>query len=84
MSKPADGTSLIFLRRTYPILDHFEYEHLPPALRMVSAQFHDLAWSTANNRPSDPETVECLRKLLEAKDCAVRAERGRTTNTTHP
>lgn len=84
MSKPSDGTTLVYLNKTYPILQHFEYEHLPPNLRMISAQFHDLAWSTANNRPFDPETVKCLDKLLEAKDCAVRAERTRTANTTHP
>lgn len=77
MSKPTNGTDLQYFSKTYPILEHFEYEHLPSPLRLVSAQFHDLAWSTACNRPFDPETVECLRKLLEAKDCAVRAERKR-------
>lgn len=36
-------------------------------------RFHDLAWGMARTLPKGPETAAMLRKLLEAKDCAVRA-----------
>jgi hypothetical protein len=58
----------------YPILKHFEFEHLPPRLQAVSAPFHALAHKMANYLLTGPESEECLRKLLEAKDCAVRAQ----------
>jgi hypothetical protein len=49
-------------------------------LRAVSASFADLANSIAQNLPRNPERTVALRKLLDAKDCAVRptcAGRGR-------
>lgn len=55
------------------ILRHFRYEHLPPKLQEVSEPFCSLAHKLANMVPSDPELTVGLRKLLEAKDCAVRA-----------
>lgn len=58
---------------TYPILKYFAYKHLPPHLQKVSRQFSDLANDMAANLPKDPEVSVCLRRLLEAKDCAVRA-----------
>lgn len=57
----------------YPILQYFGYEHLPEPLRSVSEPFAKLALSVAEVLPSNAETSTCLRKLLEAKDCAVRA-----------
>ena len=55
------------------ILRYFEYEHLPPALAEVSMQFAEVAeWMVAELQPG-PERTAGLRKLLEAKDCAVRA-----------
>lgn len=69
------------------ILQFFEYHHLPPHLSMVSKPFHDLAWALAEGEHSPqsgavttgrgpiegPEATVALRKLLEAKDAAVRA-----------
>jgi ferritin-like protein len=55
------------------ILRHFTADHLPPDLRAVSQPICDLAHALANQLPGDPETTVALRKLLEAKDCAVRA-----------
>jgi ferritin-like protein len=55
------------------LLVFFEYDHLPQHLRVVSHPFHDVAHVMAETLPSGPETTTCLRKLLEAKDCAVRA-----------
>ena len=55
------------------LLQFFAYEHLPPHLQTVSAPFGDLARSLAASLPKNPESTVALRKLLEAKDCAVRA-----------
>jgi len=57
----------------YPILKYFEYAHLPEHLRVVSVRFAVLAYSLVDGVPSDPERAAGLRKLLEAKDCFVRA-----------
>lgn len=58
---------------TESLLQFFAYEHLPPALREVSAPFGELAQRIATTLPRNPERTVALRKLLEAKDCAVRA-----------
>jgi len=54
------------------LLQYFTYAHLPPHLAEVSKPFADLAEVVAD-LPSSPEVTVALRKLLEAKDCAVRA-----------
>lgn len=59
--------------KMYPILRYFEYDHLPPKLQGVSKPFCDLAHEMALELPYNPETSSGLRKLLEAKDCAVRS-----------
>jgi hypothetical protein len=51
----------------------FEYKHLPMHLQAVSAPFHDLALHIVDTTPSSAEQSAGLRKLLEAKDCIVRA-----------
>jgi hypothetical protein len=55
------------------ILKFFKYEHLPETLRAVSKPFCDLANHIATTIPSCAERSVALRKLLEAKDAAVRA-----------
>lgn len=55
------------------ILRFFSFEHLPASLQEVSRPFCELAHRTAE-RSSNAETTVALRKLLEAKDAAVRAE----------
>lgn len=55
------------------MLQFFNYEHLPPHLQTVSKPFCDLAQSIVATVPMNPERTVALRKLLEAKDCAVRA-----------
>lgn len=69
------------------LLQFFAYEHLPPHLQLVSKPFHDLAHAIVNGDncaesgtvtigsplPANAERTVALRKLLEAKDCAVRA-----------
>lgn len=56
-----------------PMLQFFQYAHLPDHLRAVSAPFWNLAQHVVDNLPRNPERTVALRKLLEAKDCAVRA-----------
>lgn len=57
---------------TEAILRYFEYGHLPPKLQEVSKPFHGIAWDMAA-RLQGNELTAGLRKLLEAKDCMVRA-----------
>jgi hypothetical protein len=56
-----------------PMLQFFEYKHLPTHLGEISKAFHDLAVKLINDLPRNPERTVMLRKMLEAKDCAVRA-----------
>ena len=58
---------------TEALLRFFEFAHLPDNLREVSRPFCELAHEMAESLPANAETTTCLRKLLEAKDCAVRA-----------
>lgn len=69
------------------ILQFFEYKHLPPNLQAVSMPFCNLAHAIVKGDncpesgtctfggplPRNPERTVALRKLLEAKDAAVRA-----------
>ena len=57
----------------YPVLNFFRYEHLPQHLQDVSKPFSDLAYKIAISTSRNGETAVALRKLLEAKDAAVRA-----------
>lgn len=54
------------------VLQFFEFDHLPPHLAAISRPFSRLAQLVAAGS-SNPETTVALRKLLEAKDAAVRA-----------
>lgn len=55
------------------VLKFFEYGHLPEKLQAISKPFCDLAKEVADRAPENQETTVALRKLLEAKDAAVRA-----------
>ena len=60
------------------ILQFFEYEHLPAHLQDISRPFCVLAKGLVSDSeliglPRNPERTVALRKLLEAKDAAVRA-----------
>jgi hypothetical protein len=56
-----------------PMMQFFAYAHLPAHLQEVSKPFGDLAQQMVDTLPRNPERTAGLRKLLEAKDCAVRA-----------
>ncbi|EKO3919742.1 MULTISPECIES: hypothetical protein [Vibrio] len=58
------------------ILQYFKYLHLPDRLQTVSKPFNELAYLIAEDLPDNEEREIALRKLLEAKDCAVRAMLG--------
>lgn len=58
---------------TEMILRYFKYDHLPQRLQDVSRPFCELAENIAKGPTCGPETTTGLRKLLEAKDCVVRA-----------
>ena len=55
------------------MMQFFEYKHLPEHLQKVSKPFRDTAITMDIVLPNNPEKSAALRKLLEAKDCAVRA-----------
>lgn len=59
-----------------PIMKHFAFEHLPPHLQAVSRPLGRLALHMDQTLPDGPEKSAGLRKLLEAKDCLVRAKLG--------
>lgn len=61
------------LRIRYPILRYFEFHHLAENLQRISMEFREMAYDVARNLPYSAETSTALRKLLESKDCAVRA-----------
>ncbi len=54
------------------MLQFFVYEHLPTKLQEASKPFCDLANKIVDEYPMNPERTVALRKLLEAKDAAVR------------
>ena len=56
-----------------PIMKFFKYDHLPDELQQVSMPICELAELYNNVLPDGPEKSAGLRKLLEAKDCFVRA-----------
>lgn len=58
---------------TEHIMQFFAFSHLPPHLQDVSRPFGELASRIVETLPRNPERTVALRKLLEAKDAAVRA-----------
>lgn len=54
-------------------IKYFAYEHLPKRLQVVSKPLGDLAEQMESSLPDGPEKSAGMRKLLEAKDCFVRA-----------
>lgn len=55
------------------MLQFFAYEHLRDDLKKISQPFGVMAQQIVDTLPQNPERTFALRKLLEAKDCAVRA-----------
>ena len=66
MNSPHSGSK-------HRMLKYFRWEHLPPKLQGVSRPFGELAEQMIETTPAGAEQTAGLRKLLEAKDCFVRA-----------
>lgn len=56
------------------MMQFFAYEHLPPHLQEISRPFGEMAKQIVETLPANAERTAGLRKLLEAKDCIVRAK----------
>ena len=56
------------------LLQFFSYSHLPKELQDTSAACYHLAEAMLRSLPHNAELTVGLRKLLEAKDCFVRAQ----------
>lgn len=74
----ADAIPVQSERQLHPaiaqLLRYFDHMHLPPHLQVVSAPFRELAHYVAETLQLDgPELTTGLRKMLEGKDCVVRA-----------
>lgn len=55
-------------------IKYFAFAHLPPHLQGVSKPIGELAEKMEAELPDGPEKEAGMRKLLEAKDCFVRAK----------
>lgn len=66
------------------IMRYFDPRHLPAPLQRVAQRFADLAGSVNASLPNGPEKSVALRKLLEAKDAAVRAALDLPDDSTPP
>jgi hypothetical protein len=58
---------------TQQLARFFTFDHLADNLRPPSAACAELAQEMISQLPDGPELTTGLRKLLEAKDCFVRA-----------
>lgn len=69
------GYGLLVPENRHPGTRHmsklFAYAHLPPHLQDISIQFAMTAQFMVDHTQDGPELTETLRKLWEAKNCAV-------------
>ncbi len=73
MNEENNETGISLHPSTIIMLKFFEYEHLPDALQNVSRPFGKIAQLMAKTIPSSAEHTAGLRRLLEAKNCFIRA-----------
>lgn len=66
-------TPELWMNASTDILRWFKCDHLPEYLQVTSRLFETLARAMASTIAPGPERTIALRKLLEAKDAAVRA-----------
>lgn len=71
-------------QHTEQILQYFNYAHLVAPLAEVSRPFCELAETIVATLPRGPERTVALRKLLEAKDAAVRAAIAAPVDSVYP
>ena len=58
----------------HELMQYFRFKHLPEHLQEVSRKFAEVARWVVNEIPDNCQKDECLKELLAAKDCAVRAK----------
>lgn len=58
------------------MIKYFEFAHLPEQLQAISKPVGELAARMETELAEGPEKSAGMRKLLEAKDCFVRARLG--------
>lgn len=68
-----EGLVELIAPESEPLLQFFTWAHLPEKLQAFSKPFGELAHKLCDVLPRNPERTVMLRKLLESKDCAVRA-----------
>jgi len=68
------GVSGLKMSLSTLLLKHFGYDHLPEHLQEVSKPICELAKKMDEELPHSIEKAVGMRKLLEAKDCFVRAK----------
>ena len=73
VSPPNQRSAMSDEPQVEPMLQFFSYAHLPEPMQKVSRPFCDLAQLIVATLPRNPERTVALRKLLEAKDCGIRA-----------
>lgn len=71
---PAESLANLSAPQPERMMKWFAFEHLPEHLKGISCHFHDLAQILCAVLEPGPERTVALRKLLEAKDAAVRAK----------
>lgn len=59
-----------------PIMQFFMDDHLPKDMRRITGAVRKLAMDMMSQLPDSEETDAGMRKLLEAKDCFIRAKYG--------
>lgn len=60
-------------KKPHYLLRYFSFKHLPPVFHETGRRFLELAEWIEQNHRENPEKTTALRKLLEAKDCAMRS-----------
>jgi hypothetical protein len=55
------------------LMQFFAFEHLDEYLQLASKPFYDLAYMMDHVLPDNAEKTAAFRKLLEARDGAIRA-----------
>lgn len=64
---------------THRTMRWFSYQHEAPELQAISREFYSLAVFICQTTNPGPEQSAAMRKLLEARDCAIRAALETTT-----
>lgn len=57
----------------HPLMRWFSFNHLVGTPRIIGMHFSDFAAALDDILPDGAEKTVCLRKLLEARDAALRA-----------